>query len=126
MTEKYPEALKTIGEVSEELSLASHVLRFWENKFSQLKPVKIKGRRYYNPSNIKIIKKIKELLHEHGYTIKGVQKLNLKNEILNSNTNEFEDKESVSSENQKQIALTQIYKNLNNLYDKITDNLEKI
>lgn len=71
---KAPSALRTIGEVAEELDIATHVLRFWESKFHQIKPQKRRGRRYYRPEDIQTITKIKELLYGQGYTIRGVQK----------------------------------------------------
>lgn len=74
--EKSPGAFRTITEVSTELELPQHVLRFWETKFPQIKPVKRRGgRRYYRPEDIALIKGIKSLLYIEGYTIKGVQKL---------------------------------------------------
>ena len=75
-TDKSPDAFRTISEVSEELNVPSHVLRFWETKFKSIKPLKRSGnRRYYRPSDILIIKEIKQLLYNNGYTVKGVQKL---------------------------------------------------
>lgn len=71
---KSPTALRTIGEVAEELGVATHVLRFWESKFSQIKPQKRRGRRYYRPQDIRTITQIKSLLYGQGYTIRGVQK----------------------------------------------------
>ncbi|MDR2831951.1 MAG: MerR family transcriptional regulator [Rickettsiales bacterium] len=64
----------TIGEVAEELHLEQHVLRFWEGQFHQIKPTKRKGRRLYDHKCIETIKKIKYMLYDKGYTIKGVQK----------------------------------------------------
>jgi DNA-binding transcriptional MerR regulator len=73
---KSPEAYRTIGEVSEMLGVAQHVLRFWESRFSQIRPVKRAGnRRYYRPEDIALIRRIRELLHDEGYSIRGVQKL---------------------------------------------------
>ncbi|MCK4867263.1 MAG: MerR family transcriptional regulator [Alphaproteobacteria bacterium] len=73
---KSPEAYRTIGEVSEMLGVAQHVLRFWESRFSQIKPVKRAGnRRYYRPDDIALIRRIRALLHDEGYSIRGVQKL---------------------------------------------------
>lgn len=72
--EKSDTALKTIGEVAIQLDVATHVLRFWESKFHQIKPQKRRGRRYYRSEDVATITKIKELLYKHGYTIKGVQK----------------------------------------------------
>ena len=72
---KSAEAFRTISEVSEELGVQQHVLRFWESKFSQVRPLKRGGgRRYYRPDDIELLRAIKSLLYEHGYTIKGVQK----------------------------------------------------
>jgi len=68
---KTDKALRTIGEAADILKLPSHVIRFWETKFSNLKPVKYNGRRYYSPENIAILKQIKELVHEKDYSIKG-------------------------------------------------------
>lgn len=74
--EKSPDAFRTISEVAEELDLPQHVLRFWETRFSQIKPMKRGGgRRYYRPNNVDMLRGIKHLLYEEGYTIKGVQKL---------------------------------------------------
>ena len=74
--DKSPDAFRTISEVSEELNVPSHVLRFWETKFKSIKPLKRSGnRRYYRPSDILIIKEIKQLLYNNGYTVKGVQKI---------------------------------------------------
>jgi len=73
---KSPDAYRTIGEVSEQLGVAQHVLRFWESRFSQIRPVKRAGnRRYYRPEDIALIRRIRELLHDEGYSIRGVQKL---------------------------------------------------
>ncbi|MEK9968278.1 MAG: MerR family transcriptional regulator [Ferrovibrio sp.] len=69
-------AFRTIGEVAEHLGLPQHVLRFWEKKFHQIKPVKRNGgRRYYRSGDIALLEEVRILLHEQGYTIKGVQKL---------------------------------------------------
>jgi len=76
MTIKSPEAFRTISEVSKDLSLPQHVLRFWETKFIQIKPIKRGGgRRYYRPEDIELLKGIKYLLYHDGYTIRGVQKV---------------------------------------------------
>lgn len=70
------EAFRTISEVADELDLPQHVLRFWESKFTQVKPLKRGGnRRYYRPDDVTLLKAIKKLLHSDGYTIRGVQKL---------------------------------------------------
>ncbi len=69
-------AFKTISEVSQETGVPQHVLRFWEGKFSQLRPLKRGGgRRYYRPEDVALLQRIRRLLQEEGYTIKGVQKV---------------------------------------------------
>ena len=74
--EKSPQAFRTISEASEILSLPSHVLRFWESKFKQIKPLKrAGGRRFYRPNDILFILGIKKLLHIDGLTISGVKRL---------------------------------------------------
>ena len=76
MNSKSPEAFRTISEVSKDLSLPQHVLRFWETKFTQIKPIKRGGgRRYYRPEDVRLLKGIKNLLYNDGYTIRGVQKV---------------------------------------------------
>src|SRR6516225_3120909 len=69
-------AYRTTGEVSAELDLPSHVLRFWESKFPEIKPLKRGGgRRYYRPEDIDLLRRIRQFLYQEGYTIRGVQKL---------------------------------------------------
>ncbi len=81
---KAARAFRTITEVSAELNVPAHVLRFWEKKFSEVAPVqRVGGRRYYRPEDIALLKKIEYLLHKEGYTIKGVQKL-LKDGTINA------------------------------------------
>lgn len=79
-------AFRTISEVAEELGVQQHVLRFWETKFSQIRPLKRGGgRRYYRPEDVVLLKRIYDLLYSEGYTIKGVQKMlrqNGKNSVL--------------------------------------------
>ena len=73
---KSKSAFRSIAEVTEDLGIAPHVLRFWETKFSQIKPMKTKSsRRYYRPDDVELLALIKELLYERRYTIEGVQKL---------------------------------------------------
>ena len=73
---KAADAFRTISEVAEELAVPKHVLRFWEGKFTHIKPMKRGGgRRYYRPEDVDLLRGIRQLLHEEGYTIKGVQKL---------------------------------------------------
>jgi len=69
-------AFRTISEVATELEVPQHVLRFWETKFSQVRPLKrAGGRRYYRPEDVELLRRIRDLLYANGYTIKGVQKL---------------------------------------------------
>ncbi|MCB1483861.1 MAG: MerR family transcriptional regulator, partial [Hyphomicrobiaceae bacterium] len=73
---KSADAFRTIGEVADELDVPKHVLRFWEGKFPQIKPMKRGGgRRYYRPEDMALLRGIRHLLHAEGYTIKGVQKI---------------------------------------------------
>lgn len=74
--DKAPEAFRTISEVAEELDVPQHVLRFWETRFNQIKPMKRGGgRRYYRPSDVDLLKGIRTLLYGQGYTIRGVQRI---------------------------------------------------
>jgi len=85
MTSKSPEAYRTISEVAGEVGVPAHVLRFWENKFPQVKPMKRGGsRRYYTRADVDLLIKIKTLLYNERYTIEGVQK------ILSKRTNASE------------------------------------
>jgi DNA-binding transcriptional MerR regulator len=74
--QKDPGALLTIGELSQELGVAQHILRYWETRFPQLKPMQRAGnRRYYRPADVELVRKINRLLNQEGYTVRGVQKL---------------------------------------------------
>ena len=74
--EKSPEAFRTIREVADAMDLPQHVLRFWETRFPQIRPLKrAGGRRYYRPDDVERLRVIRRLLYDEGYTIKGVQKL---------------------------------------------------
>ncbi|WP_127142719.1 MerR family transcriptional regulator [Pelagibacterium montanilacus] len=74
--DKSPDAFRTISEAAEELDLPQHVLRFWETRFSQIKPLKRGGgRRYYRPDDVQLLKGIRHLLYDQGFTIKGVQRI---------------------------------------------------
>lgn len=84
MTDKSIDAFRTISEVAEDLNLPQHVLRFWETRFAQIKPMKRGGgRRYYRPDDVELLKGIRYLLYVKGFTIKGVQR------ILKENGNRF-------------------------------------
>jgi DNA-binding transcriptional MerR regulator len=81
--EKAPDAFRTIGELSADLGVAQHILRYWETKFPQLKPLQRAGnRRYYRPADVALAKRIHRLLNEEGYTVKGVQKLLRSKDVL--------------------------------------------
>ena len=74
--DKAPDAFRTISEVAEELDIPQHVLRFWETRFAQIKPMKRSGgRRYYRPDDVDLLKCIRRLLYGEGYTIRGVQRI---------------------------------------------------
>ena len=74
--DKSPDAFRTIGELSAELGVAQHILRYWETKFPQLKPLQRAGnRRYYRPPDVALARRIHRLLGQEGYTVRGVQKL---------------------------------------------------
>jgi DNA-binding transcriptional MerR regulator len=74
--EKAPDAFRTISEVADELDIPQHVLRFWETRFTQIKPMKRSGgRRYYRPDDVDLLRGIRRLLYGEGYTIRGVQRI---------------------------------------------------
>ena len=90
---KSPQAFRTISEVSNEVNIPAHVLRFWETKFPNINPLKRSGnRRYYRPEDVKLIIKIKTLLYDNGYTVKGVQKLLKENHNENNEKNNIKEK----------------------------------
>lgn len=91
ISKKAASAFRTIGETSEELDVPQHVLRFWEKRFNQLSPVKRRGRRYYRPEDIELLKQIKILLYKEGYTIKGVQKYLVHSDIAQSSSKDQPD-----------------------------------
>ena len=113
---KSSDAYKTIGEVSKVLKTPQHILRFWEESFKQVKPLKRKGgRRLYSENDINLLRRIKNLLNEEGYSIKGVKIYLKKNKIDNVKT---EGKLKISEE--VNIKLKEILENLNKikkLYD---------
>ena len=106
-------AFRTISEVASELSVQLHVLRFWETKFSQLRPMKrAGGRRYYRPEDIVLLKKIRSLLYDDGYTIKGAQKL------LRDNSKKLNNKTTGRSKTQRgSINSSQLMKSGSRLWD---------
>ena len=105
---KSPQAFRTISEVSSEINIPAHVLRFWEAKFPNINPLKRSGnRRYYRPEDIKLIIKIKTLLYDNGYTVKGVQKLLKENDNRNNEKNNIKEK------------LSSILKDIDNIIKKL-------
>ena len=145
MAIKSPEAFRTISEVSKDLSLPQHVLRFWETKFSQIKPIKRGGgRRYYRPEDVDLLKGIKNLLYNDGYTIRGVQKvikengsknilfsnnnvnLKLKQKTFTDNENNYTSEPSVHSRSSQSLSdnkrkkLMDVMQNLVELQNKIS------
>ena len=83
MTDKSSDAFRTISEVSAALDVPPHVLRFWETKFSSLRPLKRSGsRRYYRPSDVAVLTRIRDLLYKDGFTIKGAQRFLKSKEAL--------------------------------------------
>lgn len=98
-------AFRTISEVAEELGVQQHVLRFWETKFSQIKPMKRGGgRRYYRPEDVAMVRKIHSLLYVEGYTIKGVQKL-----LKGTSKSRVMAEQSVERQNVDEISLAQVH-----------------
>ena len=89
--DKDPGALLTIGELSEQLGVAQHILRYWESRFPQLRPMQRAGnRRYYRPADVELVRRINRLLNHEGYTVRGVQKLLREKETaLNSSQSDF-------------------------------------
>ena len=105
---KSPQAFRTISEVSNEVNIPAHVLRFWETKFPNINPLKRSGnRRYYRPEDVKLIIRIKTLLYDNGYTVKGVQKLLKENENKNNEKNNITEK------------LSSILKDIDNIIKKL-------
>lgn len=89
--EKSPAAFRTISEVADSMDLPQHVLRFWETRFPQIRPLKrAGGRRYYRPDDVERLRLIKRLLYEEGYTIKGVQRLFKEQGVQAMTSGEFE------------------------------------
>ncbi len=122
---------KTISQVAENLKLPQHVLRFWENRFKQLKPLKLSGnRRYYREFDIELIRYIKNLLYEDCVSIKGVQKL-FGNKSINQilkNKNTILNKENVLSDNKnlKKENLNNSNKEYKKIFKKILIDLKNI
>ena len=110
MVQKAPGAYQTISEVSVQLDVPAHVLRFWESKFSALKPLKRSGgRRYYRTEDIQLLKSIKSLLYDEGYTIKGAQN-SLKKRTSGSESVQTNVMEQPSSAMRQSVAEAHLHK----------------
>ncbi len=124
MISKGPDAYRTIGEASKEVGVPSYVLRFWETKFKQVKPVKRSGgRRFYRPNDIKILMIIKTLLHKDGLTIKGaiehLKKVNL-SEISSLSRNLFLSRENQSGSDHYKEDIQIILDDLKEIHSILT------
>lgn len=124
---KSKSAFRSIAEVTEDLGVAPHVLRFWETKFEQIKPMKTKSsRRYYRPDDVELLSLIKDLLYNRRYTIEGVQKL-FKNrslkDILGTEIQKdfFEEEQTYSTadENKMIVAIKQAVLDLSDVKDQM-------
>ena len=112
---KSPQAFRTISEVSSETKIPTHVLRFWESKFPKINPLKRSGnRRYYRPDDVRLIIKIKTLLYENGYTVRGVQKL-----LEEKNQNNLTELSNIESQNNIKEELKKILVDIDKLINKI-------
>jgi len=110
MVQKAPGAYQTISEVSVQLDVPAHVLRFWESKFSVLKPLKRSGgRRYYRTEDIQLLKSIKSLLYDEGYTIKGAQN-SLKKRTSASGFVQMDEAKQPSSAMRQSVAEAHLHK----------------
>lgn len=126
---KSKSAFRTIAEVADELDVATHVLRFWESKFPQIKPMKRNGgRRYYRPDDVELVRKIRDLLYNQRYTIEGVQKL-IKEKGLKAFIGEeimpdfFDVPEDVALGEDVRALLTSVVNELNQIHDDLSKSI---
>ena len=126
-------AFRTIAEVAEELGIATHVLRFWETKFPQIKPMKRSGgRRYYRPDDVEIVKLIRDYLYDKRYTIEGVQKLfkekGLKNLLGEEIQKDFFDENPANIElsEESRKFLISVRTQLQEMSKELSDTLTKV
>ena len=122
-------AFRTIAEVADELDVATHVLRFWETKFPQIKPMKRNGgRRYYRPDDVELVRKIRDLLYNQRYTIEGVQKL-IKEKGLKAFIGEeimpdfFETPEDMTLGEDIRALLTSVVNELNQIHKELSKSI---
>ena len=128
---KSKSAFRTIAEVAEELGVATHVLRFWETKFSQIKPMKASGgRRYYRPDDVEIVRIIKRFLYEKRYSIEGVQKLfkdkGLKAILGGEIQKDFFEIEEDNSSNSQEIVMNGLTLNQKQILTEAYNELKQI
>ncbi len=126
---KSKSAFRTIAEVADELDVATHVLRFWETKFPQIKPMKRNGgRRYYRPDDVELVRKIRDLLYNQRYTIEGVQKL-IKEKGLKAFIGEeimpdfFETPEDMTLGEDIRALLTSVVNELNQIHKELSKSI---
>ena len=118
---KSKSAFRTIAEVADELDVATHVLRFWETKFPQIKPMKRNGgRRYYRPDDVELVRKIRDLLYNQRYTIEGVQKLIIGEEIM---PDFFETPEDMTLGEDIRALLTSVVNELNQIHKELSKSI---
>ncbi len=115
---KSAEAFRTISEAAGELKLPQHVLRFWETKFPHIRPLKRGGgRRYYRPEDLLLQRRIRDLLYDDGYTIKGVQKLLRRNDGKTPGTDDDSQREGIVLDKRQRAELADVLGELEKLRD---------
>jgi len=115
---KSAEAFRTISEAAGELELPQHVLRFWETKFPHIRPLKRGGgRRYYRPEDLLLLRRIRDLLYDEGYTIKGAQKLLRRNDSKKSANADDSQREGIVLDKRQQAELADVLGELEELRD---------
>ena len=132
---KSPGAFRTISEVSNALEVPPHVLRFWETKFPQIKPLKRGGgRRYYRPEDVSLLRQIRQLLYNDGYTIKGVQRLLKEGALKNTaqvgvvtanEPDERKQSQNSTTSSQQKATLRSIVDELQSLRKRLSTILDK-
>ena len=115
---KSAEAFRTISEAAGELELPQHVLRFWETKFPHIRPLKRGGgRRYYRPEDLLLLRRIRDLLYDDGYTIKGVQKLLRRNDGKTPGNDDDGQREGIVLDKRQRAELADVLGELEKLRD---------
>ena len=115
---KSAEAFRTISEAAGELELPQHVLRFWETKFPHIRPLKRGGgRRYYRPEDLLLLRRIRDLLYDDGYTIRGVQKLLRRNDGKTPGNDDDSQREGIVLDKRQRAELADVLGELEELRD---------